>query len=568
MSHTKLGLNLSFGPADSINMPHIDELLDLLSPTNEDVWLLTLITSETADRPVKILQDLAAAGLKQAITLDHMMQFMACCLLVAPASHFRELFEFVLATNSGPFPPTSELLYGLSHMELFWALVVTKLPRSTMEFVVKRIGVPQISTFALLSSVVYRSNFDPKIMKLFPDMPAAVLSVAEAVAFFGQVSSVEILDWLIDYLSDGKPGARLARFIPNATWCSLMLQYYQDMKFSLFRRLLRHFDGGPDALYSFAQEEDFDKFACLCADLKDLPRLKRGVECTGIERISPASRARVLMYCCQAKNLDMVNYWMKVILQGPEPDFTTPVHPPDISDRPLLTIVNLAFSDHFPEFRHFLEGFKDIMTSQISRDPHLSDLIRSLVEIARKLELDQIFHPLESSVRSFKSFKRFFGDIIRRCSSEGHCPSAMLVPHLFATEGVVRDLFNVAYQWDFSAENAKHYAKCSSELIRQTAAQWNFYSRSEQIYFVGLVKLCIDCIMEETVTTKLDSGLTMLEFLLQSPFAGYLADLDPLVEKLVRLGGRISDSPSCVEALDPQAVEIYCDTLRRLEKLR
>jgi hypothetical protein len=87
-----------------------------------------------------------------------------------------------------------------------------------------------------------------------------------------------------------------------------------------------YFADVPNVLYSFPSDREFRSIAIFCSNSGDEKLLRRVVECTGRDRISPVTRARILLHFVHTqantlKTSPVLEYWKKVIFEGPEPDF-------------------------------------------------------------------------------------------------------------------------------------------------------------------------------------------------------------------------------------------------------
>jgi hypothetical protein len=271
------------------------------------------------------------------------------------------------------------------------------------------------------------------------------------------------------------------------------------------------------------------------------------------------------MYCLAGENSSILDDWRFVISDGLEPDFAVPVGPTDMSN---LVIKKLLTTRRLMEFYPILTRFSHSILSQLRSVPDLTQLLGSAIYGVGQLQRDHSAKP--SFEPCFDGYKVFLEDLVRLCSSAGHCPSASLIPQLYRRDGLApttdfaRGLFDIAYRLDFSAENKKNHAKCVSEMALQTIENYNANSTQ---HLVALLRLWIDyCAFENRHQTLIDPVSTILGIIMQKNVATlFEADLDVVTQKLVRSGARILDSID-VAVLDPEAFQIYRDAVNNTIK--
>jgi hypothetical protein len=563
-SHTKIGINIKAAELQK-------NLAEFFGDANTDVPAVLVSCLERRQTlPVEILSDLATAGLKQPIKLDILTKLLRFCLMLHDTERFMGLLGFLLS-NTPPafFPQPQELIQYLVNSVEIWRLLVDLLPASAVQAVVKLIGAPQIHPTKLISSLLSKPTFDPDIMTMFEGMDIEDLSEHNLEEYFNDVSSTRAIKWLLNHFCRGKSPKILAESLPDGAWGSLMLNFFSCDRKRLVDACEDFFGDASNVLYSFPRNNDFAQFAWHCLTSADLKLFKRGVECTRLDKITPASLARVLAHFATFSgtedNDEFLLFWLSTIKDGPEPDFTSPMLPEDPTDGKLV-ITDAMTAFRLLEFYPILLQFRDVILRQLRGLDASKQLIFELVEGIRYLKLSRFGNP--SYVTYIQSYKSFLWDVIRLSSSDGHCPSAALINRLYFIDGtastnIVSEAFSIAYQSDFSEENKVNRGKCVSEMMQQTVENYQLHENVANV--ASLVSLWIDHAKEESQLPRKPqlaaaSGVMLGTILREDVSTCFSRDLEALIELLVRCGGR-HDGPLNFSFLDPQAVEIYRDAV-------
>jgi hypothetical protein len=485
MSHSKIGTNVYFSPRPFLVMG-IHSRLSLLQ-----IALMDYLDPFHGLSPVEMLTRLAGAGLRQQIPLVHLFEFIL--KYTKRPIQIQELVEYLMSSlrPAAFLPAPPEMQFHLQSCFPLWSDILSSAPASTIGAVLKLIGPPRVETVKLFQTALHRNPFEPAVMAAFKDVAIEILLETDLDDFFVPIRSSKTLKWLLNYLGREKGPQGLAASLPDGAWSNIMRKYLKRGGV-LFEELQTYFGATSDVLYSFPQPYAFESFAECCLRSADVALLRRAAECTGLDRISPSTRARVLFYCFDHENADanFLDYWTEFICrEGPAPDFSKTA-----LGQANPIILSLLSRQHVIKFYPFLLRFKeDILQQLVDKVDDLNSLMEGLVFLSRDLqemlEDDPSFGPY------FDGYKIFVEEYIRRLSFGGYCPSAVLVPHVFdpnliASEtDFVLELFDFACESDFSAENASNHAKCVKKMMKRSVE--NHVKHSNWKSFMSLVSLWI-----------------------------------------------------------------------------
>jgi hypothetical protein len=535
MSHTKLGMNISCSIRRGV-------------PTREaesSLLLMALLEHRPHDDAVQNLTNLAAA-LKQKIPAQDLVTLITKYVFFK-RENLKELLEFLVSpTRSAAFlPPPQELVHLLRNRFPLWKNMVALCRVPTVELFVRLVGPPEVEPFELFCTALHQVGFDPAIMVAFEDIEVGELSEPLIIKCFEPVRSSAALRWLLNHFAKERGPQVLAQSLPSGAWSKLMLHYLRVAATDVSKALDQYFGDASNGPYSFPTDEEFELFAKICLWPANLAALQRAVQCAGPDGISPASRARVLLFCFTdtniSANLQVLDYWLSVVFEGPEPDFMAPAWPALEQRRSVL--IKLLTLPRLKEFYPVLAIFKDTMIRQLLLAG--IDEIRWLIEYVLNYvcliqKTDTLF------AGSFDSYRGFLEEIFRLWSSTGHSTAAILLSYRFlapdassVTDTVV-ELFDIAYRLDFSSENERNHARCVAEMIEQTSHNFFMYRNFDNL--IALVLLWIGYVQEasqpqNTYIAHLISAI--YDRISEARNANdVVEDIELVLERLVRCDGR------------------------------
>jgi hypothetical protein len=553
-SQTKIGLNLGFTELE-------DEF-----PGSADVPALSLMVLSESDTHAQHLSRLVDAGIKQKIDIDQVIEFLFYSIANKPFGEFEELVTYV-SSKSPPFLPPPQDLARLIRTSIdICCIMIRKLPVSTIEAIVKLVGIPEVSPFYLVYSALERVDFDPSFIKLLYNMNIEGLSEsnplpthpAEMHQYFSTESSVDGLKWLLRTLGDAKSRECLTfvhpKYFASLTKTNAMLDYYMFRRTNLAKTVIQHFCDDSNFLFSFPNESLFESFTLYCAH-NDPDLFQRAVEATSLQLIPPGTRARVMAYFVahldDEKFDSLLEFWVGTIRGGPEPDFGAA-----IAGEP--HIFSLPLHGRIRRFLSMWMKFKDTIMTQLGGLADLTALITNLAYSGEEIDrciADQSFEPHLTALRTVLE------DIFRMYSSTGRCATAVLMTYRFEyTPEFQSSLFDIALKTDFAIENGMHRSKFVAAMIKETI---RLRYDAQPTHFPQRVALWIDYADAESLATKHDDK-TIIDVILKGPIACQFDDLELVMGELVRRGARRTRFRA--KNLDAQAVEIYNCALKQVNK--
>jgi hypothetical protein len=380
-------LNLTFKCSDEAWITYFDGELPLLRLMHRDsqLDLMEFLTRKDFKQ------------LKKPISAWHFIDVLMEGLL-GNSLGVRSVLELALSPSAPRwFPDRNELARVLrTESPLFWAEIVFELPFESIEPLVRLVGPPEeINCIGLILAGMRQSPFDPAVMNLIRDLKLgscyesrlALCNILERNFFF-EVSSPEQLRWLLEFLDDDQSRFQLTEADEDTGHRTPVLQYCFDGRNDVLQALYDHFGDNATFLFSFPNNMDtFVQLGYYCANYKDLELLKRGVKATGADKISPAVRGILLSFLCKKLwpeqkeiHVSMLQYWIEVLSEGPEPDFYASDYIP-----PLLGI---AFAqEEGADLSEVWIRFQKTIFSQVrEKKCHMEELVVSFFHKVRSIE--------------------------------------------------------------------------------------------------------------------------------------------------------------------------------------
>jgi hypothetical protein len=159
---------------------------------------------------------------------------------------------------------------------------------------------------------------------------------------------------------------------------------------------------------------------------------------------------------------------------------------------------------------------------------------------------DDLSFGLSFTLLCFDGYKNFLHELFHLLSSAGRCVSSALISQVFGSNGmapttsIARELFDLAYRLDFSADNALNHTKFVSTMIKRTTdnylSYWNYDS------FVTLISLWIGYAEEGSLPRNfhLVDLICLVSNRVQEARKQNRFDeeMEPILDRLVRCDGR------------------------------
>jgi hypothetical protein len=431
------------------------------------------------------------------------------------------------------------------------------MPLKWLEPMIRLVGDPQpIRCPGAVAFGLKRVPFDPAVMKLIYDLKLGGVSDSNPLpldeilvpSYFYRVGTPEAVKWLLELVGDEESRKQLMQANKKTENLTPLLEYLHDDKPQLMQALVDHFGDDSDFLFSFPHNhEAFLSFFQFCADSEDLELFKRGVEATGPPNIAPDIRAMVLGSLCKQLLSDtmvetrkMLDYWVDVVSEGPEPDFYSPS-----LERDTFVLLQMAEPHHnASRLNDVWVKFRPMIVRQL-RDKK-RQLSTILVALSPAVSLSE---PQALSVPMINFYFEFFEEVARIASEAGHCTTALILSvildrRLFRMPGV-EDALEVCRHMDFSAENTQRHSEHAATLAAITLEKYNPENISK------LISLWIDYSNEESLGLRFHMNRNIVDTVCLESVAPHLVDLEALLYKKFFLSRLSNDHRS---KLDPHLI--------------